>query len=107
QVRDWTRTLRYGGPRRRARNPATAMSYLRTARPALLSWSSTYEHLREVTRDDVLAYLDTLRGEPRMRALVALRSLFTWAKRAGAIFRNPSARITAGKRPLIIWQPLS
>jgi integrase len=107
QVSGWAQTLRYGGPRRRARDPATAMGYLRTARPALLAWSSSYEHLREITRDDVLAHLDTLRGEPRMRALVALRSLFTWAKRTGAIFGNPSARITVGKRPPIIWQPLS
>jgi hypothetical protein len=107
QARRWVLVLRDGGPRRRPRKPGTAATYLNTVRPALLTWSQTYDHLREVTRDDVLAYLSGLRGDPRMTALVALRSLFTWAKRDGVIFANPSSRIRIGARTLPIWQPLT
>lgn len=76
-------------------------------RPALLAWSQDYDHLREVTRDDVLDYLAGLRGDPRRDALAALRSLFTWAKRDGVIFANPATRIRIGARTLPIWQPLT
>jgi hypothetical protein len=107
QVSRWVLVLRDGGPRRRPRKPGTAATYLNTVRPALLTWSQTYDHLREVTRDDVLAYLAGLRGDPRMTALVALRSMFTWARRDGVIFANPSSRIRIGARTLPIWQPLT
>jgi integrase len=110
QARRWVLVLRDGGPRRRPRKPGTAAAYLNTVRPALLTWSQTYDHLREVTRDDVLAYLAylaRLHGGPRMAALVALRSLFTWAKRDAVIFANPASRITIGARTLPIWQPLT
>ena len=54
ETRRWALTLHDGGPRTRARSPDTARAYLRAARPALLAWSARYDHLREVTRDDVL-----------------------------------------------------
>jgi integrase len=85
---------------------ATAGAYLRAARPALLAWSAGYDHLREVTRDDVLGYIAGLYGHERYSAVSALRSLFTWAKSTGVIFRNPATRIKPGKRELVIWQPL-
>jgi hypothetical protein len=107
QVQRWAHVLGDGGPRRPPRTPATAMAYLNAARPALLAWSETYHHLREITRDDVVAYLDTLRGESRCAAFVALRSLCSWAKREGVIFRNPTNRIRLGKRTSPIWQQLS
>jgi len=107
QVRRWALVLRDGGPRRKPRNPGTAIAYVGAVRPAMLAWSNTHDHLREVTREDLVAYLDTLRGDPRMCALVALRSLFTWAKREAVIFRNPSARIRIGKRTPVVWQRLS
>lgn len=50
----WNRTLRDGGPRTRPRDQSTVWSYLNAVRPALLEWSARYDHLREVTRDDVL-----------------------------------------------------
>jgi len=40
-------------------------------------------------------------------AVSALRSLFTWAKKTGVIFRNPAARIKRGKREHPVWQPLT
>ena len=42
-----------------------------------------------------------------MSALVALRSLFTWAKREGVIFASPASRIRIGARTLPVWQPLT
>jgi hypothetical protein len=106
EARRWAITLHDGGPRTRARSPHTAQTYLRAARPALLAWSAGYDHLREVTRDDVLGYIAGLYGHERYSAVSALRSLFTWAKSTGVIFRNPAIRIKPGKRELVLWQPL-
>ncbi|HEX2806992.1 MAG TPA: hypothetical protein VHN80_12570, partial [Kineosporiaceae bacterium] len=105
-VRTWATTLHDGGPRVRARNPATATGYLNAALPALVSWSSRYDHLREVTRPDVQAYLDTLHGHAREIALTALRSLFAWARRNKLIFRDPTSRVHVAKTPQALWQPL-
>ena len=92
----WTRVLRDGGPRSLPRREGTVWLYLNRVRPALMEWSNPYDHLREVTRDDVLTYTKTLHGHQRHDQLVALRSLFTWAKRNGLIFRNPTSRIKVG-----------
>ena len=107
QAQRWARVLHDGSPRRRPRSPSTATNYLNAARPALLTWSLTYDHLREVTRDDVLGHLAQLHGDTRMAALVALRSLFTWARRERLIFTNPASHIRIGARTLPIWQPLA
>jgi hypothetical protein len=77
EARRWAVTLQDGGPRARPRSPGTARAYLRAVRPALLAWSARYDHLREVTRDDVLAYLAGLYSHERRQAVSALRSLFT------------------------------
>ncbi len=102
----WVRALRDGGPRSRPRSPRTAMIYLEFALPALLDWSTRYAHLREVTRDDLLDHTATLRGQRRETTLVALRSLFAWAKKNGAIFRDPAAPIKVGRLEHPVWQPL-
>lgn len=103
----WARCLHDGGPRSRPRAADTARAYLRWARPALLDWSTRYDHLREVTHDDVLGCLGGLRGEARRSTVTALRSLFGWARRAGVIFRNPANGIKLGKRDYPVWQPLA
>jgi integrase len=102
----WTRVLRDGGPRSLPRREGTVWLYLNQVRPALLEWSNLYDHLREVTRDDVLTYIRTLHGHQRHDQLVALRSLFTWAKRNGLIFRNPTSRIKVGQYEYAVLQPL-
>jgi hypothetical protein len=107
EVSRWARVLHDGGPRTLPRKPDTVRTYLRIIRPALLDWSTRYDHLREVTRDDVLACLRELRGERRASAVTALRSLFAWARRSGVIFRNPATRIATRKREHVLWQPLS
>ncbi|MEU6012247.1 hypothetical protein [Streptomyces sp. NPDC047453] len=105
-VEGWARTLHDGGPRSRARHRATVWNYLNRIRPALREWSSCYDHLREVTRDDVITHLDTVHGSPRQHTVVALRSLFRWAKKNGTIFKNPTLRIRVGQREEGVIQPL-
>lgn len=102
----WTRVLRDGGPRSLPRKEGTVWLSLNHVRPALLEWSSRYDHLREVTRDDVLIHIKTLHGHQRRDQLVALRSLFTGAKRQGLIFRNPTSRIKVGQNEYAVLQPL-
>jgi hypothetical protein len=80
ETQRWAHTLRDGGPRTRPRSQATVQGYLRAARPVLLAWSTAYDHLREVTRADVLAHAELLRGHQRQTTVVALRSLFTWRR---------------------------
>jgi integrase len=103
----WLRTLRDGGPRSRPRDPATVIGHMNYARPALLAWSSQYGHLREVTRDDVLAALGELHGDRRSSTLVALRSLFAFCKRRKTVFRTPVQDIRVGERARGVIQPLS
>jgi hypothetical protein len=49
----WLRAAHDGGPRTKPRDPATVWARMGFVRPTLLSWSKRYDHLREVTRDDV------------------------------------------------------
>lgn len=91
-VRAWLLVLTEGGPRARPRSPATAYAYLGRVRPHLLTWSSTREHLREVTPADVKAVLDQLLGHRRVGTFVALRSLFGFAKRQRMVFRDPTGK---------------
>ncbi|MFB6818094.1 hypothetical protein ACFCV8_26490 [Streptomyces sp. NPDC056347] len=102
----WTRVLRDGGPRSFPRREGTVWLSLNRVRPALLEWSNRYDHLREVNRDDVLTYVKTLHGRQRHDQLVALRSLFTRAKRNGLIFRSPTSRIKVGQYEYAVLQPL-
>ncbi|GAA3164943.1 hypothetical protein GCM10010486_34300 [Nonomuraea roseoviolacea subsp. carminata] len=87
EVEHWLRTLREGGPRSRPRSPETVWAYLRAVRPALLTWSDRYDHLREVTRDDILA-VDALTGHERHHTLSVLRSLFRHCKKSRACGRE-------------------
>jgi len=103
----WTRVLRDGGPRSLPRRQSTVWLHLNGARPALLGWSDRYDHLREVTREDVLTHLKTLHGHHRRDQLIALRCLFAWAKRSGLIFRNPTGRIKVGQYEYGVLQPLA
>jgi hypothetical protein len=103
----WLRTLKDGGPRSRPRAIATVHSHLGKALPALTDWSARYDHLREVTRDDIEDFLRPLHGSHRHNALVALRSLFAFCAANRVIFRNPARGIKVGRRPsATVLQPL-
>lgn len=92
-VETWIRVLRSGGPRTSARSPQTIFSYLNDIRPILLTWSGDNDHLREITRDDVLTAVNVLHGSRRHFTLSVLRSLFGHCKKSGTIFRNPTFRV--------------
>ena len=102
----WLRILRDGGTRSRPRDIASVWNHMLHVRPALLAWSGRYGHLREVTRDDVLAVLGELHGSRRSNVLVALRSLFAFCKKRKTIFRSPVQGIRVGQHPYGIIQPL-
>jgi integrase len=106
EVERWARTLHDGGPRSSARVASTVHHYLNSIQPILVNWSTRYDHLREVTHDDILAELKNLHGEQRRTTLVALRSLFAHAKKTKAIFRNPTSRIKVGQQESGVLQPL-
>ncbi|GAA2039344.1 hypothetical protein GCM10009839_46600 [Catenulispora yoronensis] len=106
-VTAWVNHRRHGGPRAKPRDVSTCRIQLSVLLPALTNWSSNYDHLREVTADDVAAVVDGLTGRRREMVVTALRSLFTWAKRTGLIFRNPAADIRLGRKTVPIWQPLT
>lgn len=93
EVESWARTLLDGGPRSEPRARQTAWTYLNEIQSVLLEWSSHYDHLREVTREDIIAARDAASGKQRESRIVALRSLFRHAKRNGQVFRNPTQRI--------------
>jgi integrase len=105
-VEAWLRTLHDGGPRSNPRRPETAGNYLNVALPSLEGWSTRYGHLREVTAQDVVAAVDSLRGSRRSNTAGALRSLFSSCKKRGTIFRNPAARLKVGQHPYRVIQPL-
>src|SRR5438067_4083684 len=89
--RHWLRTLLAGGARARPRSPRTLYSYFGPVRPFLLRWSTSYEHLREVTRADVDEALRPSQGNQRHNLVKALRSLFRHAKKNGLVFHDPTA----------------
>jgi hypothetical protein len=105
-IEDWIRTLHDGGPRTRPRDPNTVWHYLNAMRPILLDWSHRYDHLREVTHDDVLAVADALQGNKRRHTLCVLRSLFQHCKKNCTIFGNPTARIPVGRNTYGVILPL-
>jgi hypothetical protein len=105
-VEHWLRTLVDGGPRTQPRSLPTAWNYLNVKRPILLGWSSRYHHLREVTRDDILAAAATASGARRRHLLSALRSLFRHCKKSGTVFRDPAAGVRLGRHDYGVLIPL-
>ena len=105
-VEAWLRSLHYGGPRRQARDPGTAMSYLNEIRPLLLTWSAHHGHLRELSRTDILEAIDPFKGSKRHVTLSVLRSLFRHCTQAGTVFRDPTSRIRPSHREYKVMLPL-
>ncbi|MBE1579498.1 MULTISPECIES: hypothetical protein [Pseudonocardiaceae] len=101
-LRWWFDVMRHGHtspPRSIPRAARTIQAKLRWALPALQTWAVRgHEHLREITRDDVLAILPTS-GTPRHTMLQGLRSIFRLLKAHKRVFVNPTARIPLGRGP--------
>lgn len=94
-VGHWLMVLLNGDARTRPRAASTVHVYCTNTRGPLRHWAARYEHLREVTRRDVGAVLDPLRGCRRANTLTALRSLFGFAKKRALIFANPTIGLAA------------
>jgi hypothetical protein len=105
-VEAWLRIMHEGGPRSKPRDVISVQNYMNQVRPILLDWSACYDHLREVTRDDVLAVLDGLHGSHRCNALVGLRRLFSFCRKTRVVFRDPTRGIRVGQHPYGIVTPL-
>lgn len=54
----------------------------------------------------IVAILDTVHGARRENLLVALRSLLSYCKKNGTIFRDPTSRIKAGQKEYGVLQSL-
>jgi hypothetical protein len=102
----WLRLLRDGGPRNRPHDLNTVWAYLNEIRPILLDWSTHHDHLREVTREDILTSTHSLHGSKRHHTLSVLRSLFRHCKKTATIFGDPAARIRVGHHDYAVVQPL-
>jgi hypothetical protein len=70
-------------------------------------WAATRGHLREVTSGDVDAVLEPLRGHRRYNAVMALRSLFRFAKRHGLTFADPARHLSGGRGARRILLPMT
>lgn len=99
-LRWWFEVMLHGHtspPRSKPRAPRTIQSKLRWALPALHAWAEAgCTHLREITRDDVLAVLPAS-GTPRQTMIHGLRSIFRLLKSHKRVFINPTARIPVGR----------
>lgn len=94
-VRAWLVVLLEGDDRARPRSPDSLYVYYKFVRPILESWAGEYDHLREVSAADVTAAVQPLQGHRRRSTVVALRSLFRFAKKRGLVFTNPTTRLKA------------
>ncbi|MFJ9371643.1 integrase [Nocardia sp. NPDC101769] len=88
-----------GEPRAHPRAEATLHAYYSRVNPVIGAWSVTRSALREITRDEVKAALDTMSGHRRNGTFVALRSLFGFAKRHRLIFADPTRSLHIGAMP--------
>jgi hypothetical protein len=90
----WITVLRHGTPRRRARPRITVFTLLAAAHPFLTEIADRYTTLRQVTRQDVLDWLDDRKH--RTSDAHALRDLFGVLKAQRLVFANPLTRIHIG-----------
>ncbi|SFK99782.1 hypothetical protein SAMN05216275_14612 [Streptosporangium canum] len=98
-VRDWLSWLHAGDARTRPRSDTTLYVSLGAVQPILESWAPTRRHLREVTRKDVHAAVEALRGSRLSNAVTALKSLFRFATKHRRIFTNPTTQLHPGAHP--------
>lgn len=94
-IRAWLLVLLDGDRRARPRSPHSLYAYYKFVRPVIETWVADHAHLREVTATDVTAALEPLRGNRRRCTIVALRSLFRFAKKRGLVFADPTTRFKA------------
>ena len=91
----WLEIMRNGRtvpPRLKPRSDQTVRSQLAFALPALKTWATAHDSLREISRGDVLAVLPPS-GPPRATTVQGLRSIFRALKASRLVFSDPTFRI--------------
>lgn len=106
-VQMWGTVLLDGDDRVQRRSESTVRGYVTSLSPVLADWSARYEHLREIMRDDVTEQINLRSGTRRRDLMLAMRSLFRWAKKNGIIFRDPTSRIRLPRPSSPLPQPLT
>jgi len=102
----WIGLLRYGGPRRRPRARTTIVRDISTIRAFLTGIGSRYSTLRQVTRDDITAWLAGRPGRSRPQDASTLRSMFAVLKAERLIFASPARSIHVSRRNSSVPAPL-
>ncbi|MFM9812780.1 hypothetical protein ACKI16_30230 [Streptomyces scabiei] len=102
----WVGHMRHGGRRARPRAAQTVRNKLWAVAPFLRHVGCDYHTLRQVTREDCKAWLDTVTKD-RRRAIAALRALFKTLKAQKVIFADPTRYIRGGRTTGTIPQPLA
>lgn len=105
-IMQWLTGLYHGGKRERPRSRDLVYRYFGSVRPFIARWSQQYSNLREVDRDDIRLALEPLQGFQHTNAIVALRSLFRFAKRKNIVFVNPTTYFQSSK-PAFNPQPMN
>jgi integrase len=96
-VRAWLVVLLDGDARSRPRSHVTVRVHFGMVRPFIECWAATRSHLRGITSGDVDTVLEPLRGHRRYNAIMALRSLFQFARRHGLTFADPTRHLRGGR----------
>jgi len=107
EIRAWLLELHAGGARARPRSRSTIYAYFGRVQPHLVTWSRSYQHLRQVTEQDVVDVLDSQRGHHRAGTFTSLRSLFGFAHRHRMVFTNPTRRLHVGQAPKRSIMPMT
>jgi hypothetical protein len=94
-VRAWLLVLLDGDRRAGPRSPNSLYAHFKFVRPVIERWAADHDHLREITTADITTALEPLRGHQHRCTVVALRSLFRFAKKRGLIFSNPTTHLKA------------
>jgi hypothetical protein len=95
----WLLVLHQGDNRTQPRSLHTAQNYFKTVQPFIEFWARQRDHLREVTRVDIMTTLAPLRGHQRNTAIAALRSLFRYAKKYRLVFTDPTRALRMASLP--------
>lgn len=102
----WLSLRRHGGPRRRPRSRRTIVRDIRSIRSFLTETFGRYSTLRQVTRDDITAWLAARPGRSRPQDASTLRSLFGTLKAERLIFANPARGVRVSARNPSVPAPL-
>ncbi len=102
----WLSLRRNSGPRCRPRSRRTIVRDVSSIRSFLASAGTRYSTLRQVTRDDITAWLAGRPGRFRPQDASTLRSLFGALKAERLIFANPARGIRVSRRNPSVPAPL-